>query len=599
MKLEYQVPQLGKVTIRLFDHAIETYKLLNKYGHVERMKDIDQLGVISRVYEGAHHSRWEYVMVQLGLINKLNEIGGFGLSSKIKISDETVSGAEILQMWTLLFNAGHLPGTFATARALLRCCREDSNLYHTIYYGLPQNQMRAFFKNVLTDDNIYNFHKILISFHLERYHRYKCKDFDLINCLQEIILFYISKQNPHNKKREHLKNLSRRIRQISYIFLDSHYGPVPINFNLSTIFFNFDDYSGLLFKEYDNPIIATLNSFDDFLSANIYHSGEAIRKLGSHEKRIKLIIEKKKFDKITIFQKYLMQNYHDFQPEHGKENLPLIYILFNDIHPLFNDILKKNLSFETEEKWNKKYGQNSCLLTFQSSPPSKQIAITLSFLSESKIQKNVKILGNFLKDLIELNIKLKNEKYFPAGINDYIIDEEIFKKPYHSLMQQILSYISNQDLYFEFKDYNKSERLFLSTRGAKKAARYVAEIKKSIEKKDPDKSRLHEIDTIQKSLLDLNLRSELLLSLSQILIYDKTNQHLTDIDGFGLCYKDGNLGVLIVEAKDQRHGSGSDSEKQLNETIEKLELKTSFKPKIIQIGKGAYCYLIIDGKSIK
>ena len=124
--LEYHVPQLGKVSAMLCPWCKRTYDLLDKCGHIDRLRRIDQLGVIRNVYEGVHHSRWEYVMLQLSLIctlRKDDESKGLGLSSTGKILGEEVSGCDILQMWTLLFNAGHLPGTFATERALLRYCR--------------------------------------------------------------------------------------------------------------------------------------------------------------------------------------------------------------------------------------------------------------------------------------------------------------------------------------------------------------------------------------------------------------------------------------------------------------------------------------------
>lgn len=87
--LEYHVPQLGKIPAQFYSLATETYNLLDNYGHIDRMREIDQLGVIRSVYEGAHHSRWEYVMLQLGLIYKLRSEEGvkglFGLNSNINI----------------------------------------------------------------------------------------------------------------------------------------------------------------------------------------------------------------------------------------------------------------------------------------------------------------------------------------------------------------------------------------------------------------------------------------------------------------------------------------------------------------------------------
>lgn len=70
-KISYYVPQLGKVTVKLCEFPSKCYYLLEKEGAINRMNEIDQLGVIRSVYAGAHHPRWEYVMVQLTLVDFL------------------------------------------------------------------------------------------------------------------------------------------------------------------------------------------------------------------------------------------------------------------------------------------------------------------------------------------------------------------------------------------------------------------------------------------------------------------------------------------------------------------------------------------------
>jgi hypothetical protein len=602
--LEYHVPQLGKVTARLYPFATESYRLLDHYGHIDRMREIDQLGVIRNVYEGAHHSRWEYVMVQLGLIHHLSTLKdvntgnitrGMGLTSNnIEILDQKPSGAEILQIWTLLFNAGHLPGTFATERALLRCCKEDTDLRRTIYTGLPQQPLiRDYFKNILEEESIYSFPKILTYFHIERYHRYQSNIPKFVDFLHGIINFYIFESEEHEEKQNNLKNLFRRIRQMSYLFLDSQYTPVPLDFNLSTIFLNLPDYLTVLFKERDSSIIRTLDSFESFLSINMYHSADSVRAVGAHAKRIEQMIDKhkeeKELTKITRLHKYLMEDYGKFQPEHKDRGGALNIHVFFEIPPFppLISAYKKHISHDIEENWNNKYGTRSCQLTFQPGPTSEHVAITLSFFPKSQIQTNVRIIGNFLKDMINLNNNIK------FGIKEYsFIIDGMFLRPYQDLSRSIFGYITDETLSFEFKNDSPVWISMLPVKGSTNAANVIKYISKDV---DSTNSRVHELKTLQNSLLDLKHRSELLLSLSQILVYDHERKHLTDIDGFGLGFKNGNLGVLLVEAKDQRRRSQSASKNQLKETLKKLNFKTSETPDIISIEGGAYCYLTIDG----
>jgi len=597
MTLEYHVPQLGKITARLCPHATETYELLDKYGHIDRMRAIDQLGVIRSVYEGVHHSRWEYVMLQLGLVHRLRNdksTKGLGLSSEIKISDKNVSGIDILQMWVLLFNAGHLPGTFATERALLRYCNKHGDLKTTINRGLSGNGQREYFSDILKNENIYSFYKILTYFHLERYRRYNPQ---FIDFLQEVLNFYIFESEKRPKKVGQLKNLFRRTRRISYLFLDSNYSPVPIDFNLPTIFLNLPEYVTPLFKEYNAPISRTLDSLEDLLSINVYHSADSLRTLGYHTKRIEHMISKKKEEKelikITGLQRYLMKNYDDFQPTYNDWKYALnIHLLFEmpQFHSLTN-AFKKNLSYDIEEKWNKKYGTNSCQLALQAAPTSKHIVINLSFYPQSQMQKNVEILGHFLKDLINLNSKIKTEKRV-KGFGSFI--DDMFQRPYKELLLSILKYITDEKLSFEFKEDNLDRMSILSTKNSKTAAE---KIEKILGAECVPNARSHELKILQKSLSKLHHRSGLLLSVQSILVYDHDRNHLTDIDGFGLGFKNGNIGVLLAEAKNQSRRSFSKSKKQLKKTLEKLNFKTGESPDIVQVSKGAYCYLTIDGNS--
>lgn len=605
--LEYHVPQLGKVSAKLCPYGTRTYNLLDHYGHIDRLRRIDQLGVIRNVYEGAHHSRWEYVMLQLSLIynpKRDEESKGLGLSSKTEFFGKEVSGTDILQMWTLLFNAGHLPGTFATERALLRYCKEHKELKNTISKGLPQ-KARNYFKGILEENSTYDFHKILVYFYLGRYRKYRSDVPNFIDFLYEVMNFYIFDLEDQEERQKNLRNIFRRVRQISYLFLDSHYGPVPVNFDLSTIFLNLPDYVPSLFKGYDSPIIRTLNSFENLLSTNVYHSAESIRELGIHGTKIELKLDNfKEKHRLTIPNlKDLLTKEEDlFRPIHTSWGDTLVIHGLLEIPPFtpFNDTFLNNLSYDKEAEWNNKYGESLCQLTFQSAPRLNQLAINLSFKLNSTIQTNVKIIAKFLRDMINLSETIKNdERIKQLDFRDFVIDRAL-QKTYQDLLISIIKYITQDDLYFEFKIDNIARVSIVPIRGSKNAVKKLEKICENIgnimdrEKVDP--ARSHELQTLKGALLKLEHRSELLLSLSRILIYDEKRDHLTELDGFGLGIKNGKLGVLLVEAKDTKRGSGSKSENDLRDKFEKLKFKTSKRPEIQQIGKGSYCYLAIDGK---
>jgi HD superfamily phosphohydrolase len=207
----YYLPQLGRLNVFLYSYTTKCYNLLDNYGHIERLKNIDQLGVIRNIYEGAHHPRWEYVILQLYLINRLKKLDlakGLGLSSKTtNFLNYRPSGAEILQIWILLLNSGHLPGTFASERGLLRTFKESAKLRNVFKGGLRPEE-KKFFNRILENEDIYSIHKILISFHLGRYHRFKDYDIEgskFAEFLREIVNFYLFEPQDENLANRRFK----------------------------------------------------------------------------------------------------------------------------------------------------------------------------------------------------------------------------------------------------------------------------------------------------------------------------------------------------------------------------------------------------------
>lgn len=607
MILNYNVPQLGKVTSRLYDEAVNCYDFLDYYSYIEKMKTTDQLGVIRGIHEGAHHSRWEYVMVQLSLIHQLstlkdddtgrNVANGLGLQKKINFLGHEISGAGILQIWILLFNSGHLPGTYSTERGILRHY-ENNNKFQKIFYdGLPKNCLHIMDK-VVKEQDIYTFHKALICFQLQRNRGSRCYlGNDFIDLLFEVINYYFPKNEP-SQSQKNLLNLYNRIRQLSFLFLDSQYLSFPLNFDLSKIFFNFSYYLNDLFKKQDSIILRTLDSFEDLLSINVYHSAEAISGLGLHSKKIEESDKICRINTITELKEYL-KDYYYFYPDFEMlyKDKEIFHMLFeiNFTFSFINEHLIKKfrnfLSYETEEKLKLKYG-NRCNLAFQSANRSKQMAIALT-VPNSRMDKNLKVIGKYLKDFINFNINLKKEE--SPFIKDII--DDVIQKPYQELFLSIINYVSDENVTFEIKNENISKSIMPINTSLK---HYTDEIDKVIDNSDLEKYRQHEIRTLNESLRNLKYRSGWLVSLSPIDVFDKNRDPITDIDGGAIGFRDGKIGILLVEAKNQRHGSLSAAETQLENNIKDLKFKTSYKSDLVKIigpqVKGVYSYIILDGK---
>lgn len=133
-KIKYNIPQLGKIQAVVYgQYAKKCYEYLEKENYIEKLKNIDQLGIIRKSLEGVHHTRWEYVVLQLYLINKLKDKKmGLGINSNIQINIEgeefKISCVEIIQIWILLLNSGHLYGTFSSEIGILEYLKQNKEM---------------------------------------------------------------------------------------------------------------------------------------------------------------------------------------------------------------------------------------------------------------------------------------------------------------------------------------------------------------------------------------------------------------------------------------------------------------------------------------
>lgn len=111
------------------DHAKGKAKaLLEKWPWVRsHLKALPHFGVLQVLVQPMSPTRLDYVAIQLKLALELKESArGLGLSSPLKLHNQvTMTGLELLQMWSILLSAGHLFGTFATARALAYRLRRE------------------------------------------------------------------------------------------------------------------------------------------------------------------------------------------------------------------------------------------------------------------------------------------------------------------------------------------------------------------------------------------------------------------------------------------------------------------------------------------
>lgn len=633
LTLQYQLSKLGKITANLYPCSIMCYNFLSHFKRIERLKRIDHLGIIRKVYEGAHHSRWEYVMLQLGLLhylnNKLIDSDGnkiknrLGLSNKKnKFSFLDPSGTEILQIWILLMNSGHLPYTFSSERALLRAFLENENLKDTFLNGLPNN-FKDYYEVTLEKEDVYSIHKNIIAFYIEFYKQRNHKIPPIrYGFLQEMLRLYIQPENKNQK----LINTFKRIRQLSYLFLDSENSPFPINFDITNIFLNLDYYVKDIFEKPNSSIAKILDSFDNFLSINMYHSAETIREFGYHSNQIKQKIQTASLQNADQLYNFLVKdaNFETKRRDWGKT--PIFHLLLDVTQHTSDSLIAENfadlLSYNTEEIWKSEYNENA-LLTFHKSGNRKHMAINLSFCKESA--NNMGTIGRFIEDIIDVNMDLRDSIIYqldnlvlddgvePVRLeNNYIeaykegiptIMDNIFEDPYQDIFLSILDYLMKPNLFSEFKDTFDNNVIPATSL-------HLDEVTNKIKNTQamayyhgyhPEllKSKRHELEVINETFTNLSRDlPKSFIALSEILIHDNIND-IAEIDGLIIGSINNKLNIFLIEAKDQSNGDRL-SLRALETKFNTLNFKTNKNPIYNTIrtttAKGAYLNLEIDGQ---
>lgn len=596
--VEYTIPSLGFITTQIYKpYASLCYNFLDKYDYIKKLKTINQLGVIKNTFNGTHHPRWEYVVLQIYLLNLLKKTEfKSGLASNYKINFKNkiikISGCELIQIWILLLNSGHLPGTFASERGVLRFLNEKKIFKKTFRKGIPIN-LRDSFDDMLLKNNIYDVHKFIIAYLLKRHTNYSiyCDEEKLINvsdllikCLELFIL-----NTKYDEKLIKYKFYFERIRQLSYLFLDSHYTAFPINFNISQFIFNLENHVAELFSP-TSHLNETLSSFDNLLTNDLYNSKESIRELNIHFKYILDKLSSQKLDTLTDIKNLFENNYSIFNPsiKAFDDKNETLYLPFNlgVFLPIINSIADDYFDMDLEIQMNKLIGKRN-LLTIQKSSNKRLMTITIVFKA-----------GNYYNHILAIQrltkklIFIKNKIIEDNGEYIKLVIDRIFNEAFKEIFLFILNNANkNEDKLFKFdemdlypnilsvntkKDFNNKNTKYL-----KKSEEYEDEFTEMIAKNNIYKNKA-------------------LVSFSSVYFYDinDSKQEVHEIDGVILNFKNNTLEIILTEAKNQKNYATKNAKNQLEDAIndinfytkDLIEIQEEFNP------KGAFSIITISNE---
>jgi len=249
--IEYAYPDLGRVEVTLKNESAEIFRFMKRRrsGGIDYFERLDQLGALRAVHKTAHHSRWEYMVLQMYLIQRLKATGAFGFSTSIRLTRQhnVSSLEELLKSWVLLNNFGHFLDTFEAERVWLELTLEEPQLHEAFISCMPDSISVKLAERILREEDVYRFHHLVALALLRRASEKQSKSKVPFDLWIEMIKALLRRNVKEGSKLDRGLSIFRLLRRASYVLLD---------INRSTLFLRIDS---------NNLLRNILEKPDDFL----------------------------------------------------------------------------------------------------------------------------------------------------------------------------------------------------------------------------------------------------------------------------------------------------------------------------------------------
>ncbi|MCB2168151.1 MAG: hypothetical protein KQI78_10835 [Deltaproteobacteria bacterium] len=570
------LPILGQININFYCLSSEVVSLYEKTDEFERQKKIRHLGLISKVFEGASHTRYEYLMLQAGLTDLLDNLhkGSATLSQgDVKIDGKNCMGNGILKTWFLLSNYGHAMNTIGDEKSLLLFSHSQPGFKTNLIAPIRDLKLRQWAIDTIDNFKYVDFHHILS---LRRIYKELPRQLDKQNELAKIYKLLLMDANEvgirvNASKLEQLKKLFKTIRALAIIAIDGHYSHSPITVSLISSIISIETfentYRGIYLLEQFKPVLSSLHESlymeKRVLAAQREYEVQSLKYLGnrrksnsSYENSIQRAMTKglidynecnlKPFFRLKISEKMYegVSFYEEFKAlQNAKNNCEGVEVSL-DINPISKmrcaDFFINKNEFSPENL--------------------PRFVFNISKIIRSKIRY---LIDNLSRDLKSLTDEIVDNAV-DAGINQKIITDVISNSnktlashvwkgfqteiypAFKDLFWSILSYFIKDPFQIDIQIPKKEYDIF-GMKFPNISLGLSDNINAAINIEKEDKSRAHELNQLLRSV-NRSFDGYVLVCLARIVIYNPTkapNERLvTDIDS---CIIKAGKDMAIVE----------------------------------------------------
>jgi len=269
MKFSYSIPLIGSVEITLTGCSQEFYYLLEKKGEIKRLQGLEHLGILHNVFPGMQHTRWDYTITILYLIQQFSESKIGGLSATREINGLQLSGRDMMQLLALATNIGHIPGTFGVEKGIARYLVSDANTAQELreIAKPPGNDSKTI------DIDYINLNKFFVLVKLGLWISQAQEDENKLNEVVKILAYEVLISEPKTEHRKKIRDYFNFIRRVSYQLLDCLYVNLPIKIDYSRFISQLPHL--LLQREQIDTIAELTDHYTRIVYKQVYHSDKA------------------------------------------------------------------------------------------------------------------------------------------------------------------------------------------------------------------------------------------------------------------------------------------------------------------------------------
>jgi len=616
------IPTLGMVNINFRGMSLNVIDLFEKTDEFNRQKRIKHLGLISKVFEGSSHSRYDYVMLQCALVDLVDNIhkGSPTLSlGELKVDGIRMSGNELLKSWFLLSNFGHTRYTFGDEKAITLYALKTPAFKRKLLKPILDTSLKTWGEEIIIQCDYTKMHYLLA---VRRIYKETSRNIKLREQLIALVKLLVLQKSDikfriNFEKLEQLKRLFNLIRKLSIISIDGHYSHMPVKIDLIASIVSL----GTIEKTYSNQsLVNQLNPIISLLHEEIYLNKEVLEWQRSYEVESHLILSKFRTSGIEnlieiAFQKGLIENPEKKLSHFARLKLDNLLKFEEDIKSNLDELAKIRIGcrdteygidynpiakfqvidlFLNEDKFENDYLPlfifNICNYI------SKVSIVTLEKTMPSIDQFSNKILqvNNDIVDPLQLN-KLLDEAKKVAVLEYNSSRASDMSLLYKEILWSLLRFLIKDKFIWDVNIQTKSYPQFVYSTGENEInLKSVFDLAIS---EEVDKDRAFEIFQLKKSATR-HFEGIILACLARITIYDITKapseRIVTDIDSLLIKVNKENLVVEFHESKNTRNAENK-AKKDLKDKFVKV-LNNNAKGYRIKEVKGMGAKLVVSIK---